>query len=116
MYIPLSYVELHNPMFLAGTNLGLKLDPQRRTGLELVYDRTEKELLVWWNGYVSIVPVSNVANMCPKNVTICDTAKIVVDLTQQIPIISKNHGRFGKLPAQVSTPTSHALAGLGEGK
>src|ERR1017187_6539760 len=75
MLIPLSFAELHNPLFVAGTNMQLKLDPIKRTGLVLVYDRTEKELLVTYNGTLAIVPCSNVASMTPTDPNVLGTVQ-----------------------------------------
>ena len=63
MKLPVKFAELHSPLFLAGTNLQLKLDPTRRGGIVMVYDRAEKELLVTYNNETAVVPVSNVASM-----------------------------------------------------
>lgn len=65
MKIELEFAELHNPLFLNGTNLGMKLTPALKGGLKIAYDRTEKELLVQFNGKTAIVPVSNVSSMTP---------------------------------------------------
>lgn len=103
MNIDLEFAELHNPLFLAGTNLQMKLDPTKRTGLKLIYDRAEKELLVSYNGKTAIVPASNVASMTPVS---------------EAP--AKEPAKEAVAPpptgAQASTPQDHVFARPGKGK
>jgi hypothetical protein len=63
----LKYAELLVPLFLAGKNFNTKLEPLKYAGLELSYDRAEKELHVSWNGEKGIVPCTNVAVMVEDN-------------------------------------------------
>lgn len=100
--LQLKFAELHNPLFLGGKNFGLKLDPRALAGLEIVYDRTEKELLVHWQGETGIVPSSNVA---------CMIAGIVQDKPA-----AHVHPIVAGMSAQVETPMSHVHAGQGHGK
>jgi len=65
MLIDASFAELHNPLFLAGTNLTVKLDITKRSGLQLKYDLDKDRLIVIWNGKVAIVPGSNVSSATP---------------------------------------------------
>lgn len=65
--INLKFSELHTPMFLAGVSLGNKLDTAKRSDLKLVYDRDQKELIVFFKGQVAILPSSNVVSMTPYN-------------------------------------------------
>jgi hypothetical protein len=60
--IQLQFAELHTPLFLAGKNFGYKLST-KLAGLQLAYDRDEKELLVTYNDKTAIVPWSNVSAM-----------------------------------------------------
>ncbi len=101
--LQLKFVELHNPLFLGGKNFGLKLDISKLAGLRMEYDRAEKELLVYWNDEVGIVPSSNVA---------CMTADNGVAKPEQFvhPIVA------GRQTAQVESPMSHVFAGEGHGK
>lgn len=110
MKIDLEFAELHNPLFLAGTNLQMKLDPAKRQGLVLVYDRAEKELLVYYNNKVAIIPSSNVSSMTPVNSAILGAAVAV-----PAPVAAKPVHK-GKINAQVSTPMDHVFGGEGEGK
>lgn len=101
--IQLKFAELHNSLFLAGKNFGLKLDPGKIAGLDLKYDRQEKELLVYWEGEEGIVPSSNVACMVTGTPT-----KRAIQITH--PIVA------GIQSAQVSTPFGHVFEGPGAGK
>lgn len=100
--IDLKFAELHNALFLAGKNFGLKLDPSKLAGLKLVYDRAEKELLVHWGEEVGIVPSSNIASM---------VAGIAIAKAPSVHPIAA-----GKIVAQVSSPMDHVFAGPGAGK
>ena len=70
MDIELEFAELHNPLFLAGTNLQMKLDPKKRSGMVLRYDLDNQQLLVYWQERLAIVPSSNVSSMTPVNARI----------------------------------------------
>ena len=85
----IKYAELQNPLFLAGTNFGLKLDVNRKQGLVMLYDRKEKELLVMYNNETAIVPTTNVASMVEGDAKAAEQSKV---------------GFVGKFKAQVSTP------------
>jgi hypothetical protein len=104
--IALSYAELHNPLFLSGTNHGQKLQ-QGAKGIDLQYDRKEKELLVLFNGKLAIIPSSNVASMTLLELPKEPVAEIPRDFSVK-PV--------GKLRAQASTPMDHVFAGPGQGK
>jgi hypothetical protein len=129
MKINLSFAELHNPLFLAGTNWGQKLVPNMgaKGKLELVYDRTEKELLVKTKGKVAIVPCASVASMTPvdihKDISMDKEVAQTMDVVASPvipPMLAK--GKPGPKPkvnpvnAQVSGPHDHVFAGQGVGK
>lgn len=99
--IELKFAELHAPLFLGGTNLQMKLDPTKRTGLTIAYDRVEKELLVTYNGNQAIIPSSNVMSMTPGTVEKKPVASVPPRAT---------------VSAQVSTPMDHVFKGVGAGK
>jgi hypothetical protein len=106
MKIDLTFAELHHPLFLGGTNWQLKLQEKTAKGhLTLVYDRSEKELLVKFNEHIAIIPTTNVACMHPK----LDSIK---------PIEEKKHNTQPnpKITAQVGSPMDHVFAGPGKGK
>lgn len=99
------YVELHSPLFLAGTNLQMKLDIERRRGLAMVYDRTAQELQVTWQGETAYLPSTSVFSYVPATL-----AKAPDAPTEE----KRGPGRPPK--AQVSSPTDHVFAGPGHGK
>lgn len=94
------YAELHTPLFLAGTNLGQKLDPRKRHGMHMSFDDEKKRLIVKWGHKVAQIPEANIA--CFIEGTIVEPPKIV-------PAKSA-------MTAQVSTPQDHVFAGPGAGK
>lgn len=101
MSVKLEFAEIISPLFLGRKNHGLKLS--NTAGMNLVYDRTEKELLVTFNGKTAIVPSSNVASMTPVNAN---------DL--QTPVQSP--AKLGRpVKAQASTPQDHVFSN-GPGK
>jgi hypothetical protein len=104
----LKYVELHSPLFLAGTNLQMKLDIEKRRGLVMEYDRQEKELKVTWNGDTAYLPCTSVFSMVPVTMTKVTNIDPTPDHEKRGP------GRPAK--AQVSTPQDHVFAGPGFGK
>lgn len=95
------YAELHTPLFLAGTNLGQKLDPHKRRGLIMVFDDDKKRLIVTWNGKHANIPEANVASFVEGKVV--EPVKVVPPKT-------------GPMVAQVATPQDHVFAGAGHGK
>lgn len=102
--IQLKFAELRSPLFLKGKNFQLKLDPGALPGLELFYNKPDKELLVHWEGETGIVPMGNVAVMVPG--------------IPKPPFVQSSHPIVAGLAqtAQVQTPYSHVHAGLGAGK
>lgn len=101
--ITLKFAELHNPLFLAGKNHGMKLDPGRFAGMKLLYNRAEKELIVEWEGERGIIPSSNISCMVEGEV-------VKKEPQHTHPIIA------GISSAQVSTPYGHVHEGPGAGK
>lgn len=90
----LKSVELHTPIMLGGKNFGTKIYTVSPTGaslgIEMRYDRKERELLLVFNGQTAIVPVGNVASMVE------DDGKY----TYKKPIVPSG----GVIKAQVSVP------------
>jgi hypothetical protein len=95
------YAELHSPIFLAGTNLGAKLDPSKRNGLSLHFDEDKKRLKVTWMNESGWVPEPNCAMWIEGK----------AEPRGGIPIAHK-----GLPTAQVDSPQSHVFAGPGSGK
>jgi len=107
MKMELEYAELHAPLFLGGVNLAAKLDPTKRVGMTLEYDRTEKELRI-----VLETPNGTKETFLPST-----------SVLHYVPGTPKRPGGkpavvapAGPIVAQVSSPTDHVFAGLGKGK
>jgi hypothetical protein len=103
--LELKFAELHSPLFLAGCNLSVKLDPARRVGLELNYIRKFGELHVKWNGETAMVPVTNIVSM------VAGSPKFKADPNVSHPMVMGSSAT-----AQVETPYGHVHAGPGKGK
>jgi hypothetical protein len=110
MRTEIKWAELHAPLFLAGTNLQLKLDPTKRSGLKMEYDEEKKHLYVTYNNQTARIPETSVLSMVEREMT---PAKHDYDAlgggtyTPPRPV--------APIEAQVSTPTSHVFAGRGGG-
>lgn len=117
--IDLRFAEIHAPLFLMGnkgTNLGTKLDPTKRQGLKLVYDRTEKELIVTYEGMTAIVPATNVVSMLeiqPASDKMDQKAK---ETEKADRAAQAERATRPAVNAQVSSPQSHVHAGPGAGQ
>jgi hypothetical protein len=103
--IKLEFLELHSPLFLAGTNLGVKLDPvkSKHRGLVLEYDRPNQEVLVSFGGKVGIIPFTNVVAMIEGE----------PELKEEVQPAPQFTTRTG---AQVDSPQGHVFKGPGHGK
>lgn len=100
MKTEIKWAELHSPIFLAGTNLQAKLDPDKREGLKLEFDEEKRHLYVSYKGETSRVPEPSILSMVegsPKVRHLAAPPK-------------------GSIKAQVSTPQDHVFAGEGKGK
>lgn len=60
MFAELEFVETHSPIFLAGTNLGQKLDPKKRQGLKLSFDIEHNRTWIEFNGKACFITVEGV--------------------------------------------------------
>lgn len=107
--LKLEFVELHSAVFIAGTNLGPKLNPVQRTGLVLEFCREHKELHVTWNGKTAIIPRENVA--CMLEAKKSTTSKKSQAIQEPEVIVPQ-----GPIKAQYDTPMAHVFAGPGAGK
>lgn len=135
MTVDLTFVELHTPLFLAGTNLSNKLDTRgsRKQGLVLRYSENEEMLYVYYNRKMARVPLNNVASMTDDMDTeppalASKTApepktNVVARAQPTDPVAArKEHMKAVIKPpaqkptAQVSGPTHHVFAGEGAGK
>lgn len=109
MKIELKFAELQTPLFLSGTNHGLKIDNVKRS-VRLVYDRAEKELHVLHAGEVAIIPTTNVVSMTPVNSNELGYTAVEKKAAPQAPSTNKTNG---KVKAQVSDPVRDAVYGKG---
>lgn len=118
MRTDIAWAELHAPLFLAGTNLGQKLDPTKRVGLSMAYDEVKRHLYVTYNDRTARIPETSVLSMVeflPRQ-----TPKIAVNVGvavfAQSPAAIEPPHSFSASMAQVETPTSHVFAGQGAGQ
>lgn len=100
--IPLCFVELHNPLFHAGKNFGVKLNPGKLSGLKLWWDNEMRFLIVEWEGRTSLLPESSMQSMEQGEA--------------KVPIAQHTHPIVAGIQAQVSTPFGHVFEGPGKGK
>lgn len=110
MKIPLSFAELHGPLFLAGKNFGQKLDKYKHPGIVLEYDTDRHWLQVTWSKNEAWVPLSNVSSMTPVGEPVKTATQTLAAAIAPTPELAR-----GKLSAQVETPQSHVHAGPGAG-
>lgn len=105
--IEVGYAKFRDDLFINGKNFGKAIDKSdhRHTGVEMVYDREEKEMIVSWMGRTAHIPSTNVAVYCP--------GPAMDRRTQQIA-----HAMVAGISgaAQVETPFGHVHAGPGKGK
>lgn len=97
----IKWAELHSPLFLAGANLGAKLDPTKKTGLSMEYHEEKRHLYVGYNGHTARVPEPSILSMVEGIIAPRVHAQTV---PTGVPI-----------KAQVSTPQDHVFSG-GPGK
>lgn len=62
MKLTVSFVELHNPLFMQGTNLGNKIKADQRHA-DMEFDTETKLLTIEFKDKLSIVPDSNIVSM-----------------------------------------------------
>lgn len=120
MLIDVRFAEIHAPLFLSGNdggfNLGMKLDPSKRKGLVLQYDRANKELVVTFNGMKAIVPGSNVASFIPEDRPAAALKVTAEDVRAAQTADTAIPSPLPTGASQVDTPQSHVFAGPGKGK
>jgi hypothetical protein len=120
--IDIKFAELHNTLFLAGTNHGQKLDTSRRLELRLAFDESEKRLIVQFNGEVALIPESNVSSMTPRYSKAYLVDKILEDMSAKEAAPNKalratakepepTPAQKAKVKAQVWDPTSTPVQG-----
>lgn len=113
----LSFAELHNPAFLAGTNLGMKLEIRNTTKGPVQLDYIWKEvdqgkgqffLRIMHKNRKLLVPESNIIGM--------EEIEEFVNQVEVTPVVATPTRARGKVTAQVSGPHDHVFAGQGAGK
>lgn len=97
-------------MFLAGTNLGQKIDPAKRQGVKMQYDEERRHLYVTYNGKEARVPEPSILSMVEGKIGVTG-----------IVAAAKENASVMNTPswpahAQVSTPFGHVFAGEGHGQ
>jgi len=103
MKIPVSFAELHNPLFLAGKNHKQKL---YGSDLKLIFDDEADKLYVLYNNQIAIVPSTNCSSITPANPEIYFNMFQGLELTKQ-KSTNKNHAmKLDIRGAQVSDPTT----------
>ena len=60
--IKISFAELHNPLFMQGSNLGTKIIAAQKNAV-MTYDFDDQLLIVEFKGKTSLIPSTNVASM-----------------------------------------------------
>jgi hypothetical protein len=116
--INIKFCDLHTPLFMAGTNMGTKLDITKRAGLMMAYSYENQELIVWFNNQISTIPASNLVSKMPVNISDLGYEKPTIRVELQKPDTAPDPNP--RIQAQVSTPQSHVfhegpgLTGLGE--
>ncbi len=100
------WAELHAPLFLAGTNLGQKLDHKVKGGVTMEYCEDKHHLYVTYNGHTARVPETSVLSMVEAGESAAE--KFAADVAL---------AHAGKpITAQASSPTDHVFAGPGGGQ
>jgi hypothetical protein len=108
MKIPIKFAELQSPLFLHGTNLQLQLDGSRRPEMVMIYDRTEKELHVYLNQSLAIIPSTNINSMQPYDAEVLGPVPVK---GQKVLAMPTAPAPKGPIKAQVSTPQDHVFRG-----
>lgn len=107
--IDLQFVQLKGPLFFCGINFGEKIEIKKRP-IKLLYNRSKKELLIFFKDKYSIIPMGNISHMTPTQngvllPAIPAMAESHVAKAEPIPVMRGP----GRPKAQVSTPTSHVF-------
>lgn len=116
MKTDIQWAELHAPLFLAGTNLGQKLDPTKRLGLKMAYDEDKRHLFVSYNGKAARVPETSVLSMVEYEAAPVKAAPHPFPSQSQFHDDEKPNQSVATATSQVSTPMSHVHAGQGFGQ
>lgn len=88
--INLSFVEVHNPLFVNGTNLGTKINVAQRQAIAQ-YDTEISCLRLYFKGKTTLVPSSNIASM--DAIEEQAPAQVAQPETVLPPALAKRRGR-----------------------
>lgn len=107
MQTEIKWAELHSPLFLAGANLGMKLDPTKRAGLLMNYDEDKRHLYVTYtlSGVTSTARVPE-----PSILSMVEGAPTVRPVVAAVTPTGK------PIKAQVGGPSDHVFGGPGAGR
>lgn len=110
--IRIKYVQLlGEALFLNGKNLGLKLDAEKTTGLDLFYNRDKEEVIVYWQGKGSMLPKTACNQITPYDIKDFVAGGVELKPTDAKPALGQAVVSQAKAPkkvkAQVWTPTGH---------
>lgn len=89
--IALSFVSLHNPLFMQGVNLGQRINTHMKS-VKLDFDVEKKLLYIQFKGKVCLVPDSNVESM-----DVIDPAQLGIEITPD-PIAAMPQGPVTGIP------------------
>lgn len=111
MRVNLTYLELHNPLFLSG-NLGAKIDPKNKGGIKMEYDFELVSAIVQYGGRIALIPSSNIASMTLDPAVAADV--LGIKSSTVTPKLAPEEKPFKSHPsvadisnkAQVSNPTT----------
>ncbi len=103
------WAELHAPLFLAGANLGQKLDHKTKGGVVMEYCETRHHLYITYNGFTARVPETSVLSMIEG-----PTQPEVLEKLSAAEAGAAQR-TFNPEAAQVGSPQSHVFAGPGGG-
>lgn len=105
MLLDLLSADLHESLFLHGTNLGTKLDPSHRAELKLQFDDQRDRLHVWYKGKFKLIKNwATIEPLKPEEFAAEPKRQVKLKKPQTSPDANPN------IKAQVSTPHDHVFA------
>lgn len=107
----IKFAELHTPLFLSGTNHGVKLHNGSK-GMQLIYDDVKDMLYVFYMGSVALI--KSYASISPSKMS--DVGVDSPKAQAEPMAVNPDPTPRGKVKAQVSGPQDHVFQGPGAGK
>lgn len=111
----IKFANLHDPLFMNGSNLGTKLGAQRERPVQMQYDTELMCLAVYHKGNVTLIPHATVSSM-----DLANPAPLKFEWNETAPLKTAPPPRqsSGPIVAQVENPTqpSEGRSGRGFGK